>query len=346
MSILAPLALTASTGALLALPLAPAVRELIWKRDARPLITRKDDGRLANFADSLRRRCESIQSSFDHEGQSLATGLTECSGTKLFLSLQPGPWTGPTRIDVLVICQEHSQLPEGFASTENFFARRNIHAGEGSLFRALLGEEEVVLGAESRILRWVHAESRLTAGKNCVLFGRASSEQSLILSSGCRFERMYAPVIYTSSDAVAIPVRTELAPFSNLARVGIGRERLQGKARLIAGQQHRGDLVVTKSLVMEDDSSVLGSVKANAEVSIGRRVEIDGSLISTKAIQVAQNGFIKGPIISEQEITIGPNVQIGLPEAPTTVSAPRICLSPGSVIFGTVWARVEGRVGV
>jgi len=346
MPILAPFALAASTGALLALPLAPAVRELISKRDAGPLVTRKDDGRPVNFADSLRSRCEFIQSGLDRQGQALTTGLSESRGTKLFLSPHPGTWTGPSYVDVLVICREPSQLPEGFVSTENFFARRAIHAGPGSVFRALLGEEEVVLGDGSRILRWVHADSTLTAGKNCVLFGRASSKRSLILSSGCRFERMYAPVIYTSGDAATVPVRTELAPFSHLARAGIGRERLQGKARLIAGQQHRGDLVVAKSLVMEDDTSVLGSVKANAEVSIGRRVEIDGSLVSTKPIQVGPGGFIKGPVISEHEITIGPNVQIGLPEAPTTVSAPRICLSPGSVIFGTAWARVEGRVGV
>ena len=346
MPILAPLALTASTAALLAIPLAPALEELISKRDAGPLVTRKDDGRPSNFANSLRSRCESVESILNRQGRGQAAGLIDCDGTTVFVATNPGHWIGPHKIDVLVICREQSQLPSGFLSTENFFARRTIYAGENSLFRALLGEDEVVLGDGSRILRWVHAHSSLAVGRNCQLWGRASSSMSLTLSAGCSFERMHAPAIYTSSDAAANAVRTESSPFSKLAHSGMGRQRFQGKARLLSGQQHRGDFVVTKSLVMEEDSSVLGSVKANGEVSIGSRVEIDGSLVSTKRIQIASNAYIKGPVISEHEVTIGPRVQIGLPDSPTTVSAPRIRLSPGSVIFGTVWARVEGRVGV
>ncbi|HVH86242.1 MAG TPA: hypothetical protein VM912_05925 [Terriglobales bacterium] len=67
--------------------------------------------------------------------------------------------------------------------------------------------------------------------------------------------------------------------------------------------------------------------------------------MSTRAIRIAPGAFIKGPVISEHEIVVGRNVQIGLPDFPTTISAPRIRLSPGSVTHGTVWARVEGRVG-
>ena len=59
-SLLAPLALTASTAALLAVPLMPALRELRSKHDAGPLITRKDDGRIQNFAVALRERCKSL----------------------------------------------------------------------------------------------------------------------------------------------------------------------------------------------------------------------------------------------------------------------------------------------
>src|SRR5690348_4626441 len=60
-SFLAPLALATSTGALLMVPLAPALRELISKRDAGPLVTRKDDGQISNFAASLRTRSIPLQ---------------------------------------------------------------------------------------------------------------------------------------------------------------------------------------------------------------------------------------------------------------------------------------------
>ena len=51
----APLALTAATGGMLALPLTPAVLEILRRKDAGPLPTRKDDGDIRNFARSFRR---------------------------------------------------------------------------------------------------------------------------------------------------------------------------------------------------------------------------------------------------------------------------------------------------
>lgn len=97
---------------------------------------------------------------------------------------------------------------------------------------------------------------------------------------------------------------------------------------------------------MDEHSSVLGSVKANGEVRLHERTTVDGSLVSTKTIHVGADSFVKGPVISEHEIRIGTGVQIGIPGTPTTISAPKIHLAPGSVLHGTVWARVEGRVGV
>jgi len=91
---------------------------------------------------------------------------------------------------------------------------------------------------------------------------------------------------------------------------------------------------------------VLGSVKANGEVQLGERTTVDGSLVSTNTIQICAGSFVKGPVISEREIRVGAGVQIGIPGTPTSISAPKIYLAPGSVLHGTVWARVEGRVGV
>jgi hypothetical protein len=97
---------------------------------------------------------------------------------------------------------------------------------------------------------------------------------------------------------------------------------------------------------MDEQSSVLGSVKANGEVHLHEHSTVDGSLVSTKTIHIGEGSFVKGPVISEHEIRIGKGVQIGIAGTPTTVSAPKIYLAPSSVLHGTVWARVEGRVGV
>ena len=345
MSILAPLALTASTGTLLLLPLAPALHELKSKRDAGPLVTRKDDGKIENFALSLRRRFQTLHIPFAEAADREFNAFVEHDGARVFLVTKPETWAAQNRIDALVMCAVSSRLPDGFESSGDFYALETIHTGRNTIFRALLGEEEIVLGAASKVLRWIHAEAGLLVCENCLLFGRTSSAKSITLSSGCRFERMHAPAIYSSRYALRLPLRTESFPFSKLARAGIGRKWILGDARLHSGEQHRGDLVVTKSLEMEEAACVLGSVKANAKICLKRRAVVDGALVSTKAISIGPGSFVKGPVISEEEIVISPGVQIGLPGARTTVSAPRIRIASGSVLHGTVWARVEGRTG-
>jgi hypothetical protein len=343
-SILAPLALTASTSALLALPLAPALRELKSKRDAVPLATRKDDGCIANFAASLRSYCNKLQVLLFPNGYPEENSLLTAGQSKVFVIVRQFPLE--SHISDFVLCLNPIQLPDDFHSTGDFYSFTSIETGEGNVFRTLMSESDVQIGNASKSLRWTHAESRLIVGEGCALFGRASANQSITLSNDCTFERIHAPVIYTSDEASRLRLRVESEVFSKLARSGIGRKRVHGKARFLAGQQHRGDLVSTKGLQMDKQSSVLGSVKANGEVRLGACTTVDGSLVSTKAIHIEAGSFVKGPIISEHEIRIGSGVQIGIPGIPTTVSAPKIYLAPGSVLHGTVWARVEGRVGV
>ena len=343
-SILAPLALTASTGALLALPLAPALQELKSKRDAVPLVTRKDDGRIANFATSLRSYSNKLQVLLFPNGYPEENSLLVAGESRAYVIVRQFPIE--SHIHDFVLCLNPIQLPDEFHATGDFYSFTSVETGQNNIFRALMSESEIQLGKNTRILRWTHAETSLIAGESCALFGRASATRSVTLSKDCSFERMHAPVIYTSTGASQLPLRMESDAFSKLARSGIGRMRVQGKAHLSAGQQHRGDLVSTKGLQMDEQSSVLGSVKANGEVRLHERTTVDGSLVSTKTIHVGADSFVKGPVISEHEIRIGTGVQIGIPGTPTTISAPKIHLAPGSVLHGTVWARVEGRVGV
>ena len=57
-----PLLLIAVTMGLLALPVTPALYELHKREDASPLPTSRHDGRITNFAESLRSRLEPLRS--------------------------------------------------------------------------------------------------------------------------------------------------------------------------------------------------------------------------------------------------------------------------------------------
>lgn len=328
----------------MALPLAPALRELFSKRDANPLVTRKDDGKIDNFAKSLRAHCEAFLSGSDQEAGSHRNELVQIGNESVLVVAETGCWSGAGQIAVPVVCANEIELPDEFHGLKDFYCRSDLHSGRNNLFRALLSDRSIELREGTQVLRWIHAESELVAGRNCILFGRASAGRSLRLSPGCHFERMRAPVIYSSADAARMPLRTESAPFSKLAQTGMGRTRVNGRVHVSAREEHYGDLVSNKTLQLDEQAAVYGSVKANGNIELRPRAEVDGSVVSTKRIHIGSGCFIKGPMIAEQEVFIDSGVQIGLPASPTTVSAPRIHLAPGVVLHGTLWARVEGRV--
>ena len=342
---IAPLALTASTAALLALPLTPALRELISKHDAGPLMTRKDDGKIDNFTISLRKRCEPFEPRLMQRMQRNENEFLDLPAGKLLVLGQAGPYCDSAQTNVLVLCAREIELPDGFQSLEDFYSHDDVRAGRDNLFRVLLSEGNIMLGDGSKILRWVHAQHAFVAGENCTLFGRTSAGESLTLANGCKFERIYAPVVNSSSSSTQLNLRNESAPFAKLAQTGMGRSRVHGKAHLPIAEQHFGNLVATKSLKMDERACIFGSAKANGDASLDSGAEVHGSLVSTHRIHLASGCFVKGPLIAEQEIVIDSGVQIGLKGFPTTVSAPRIRIAPGSVLHGTVWARAEGRVG-
>jgi hypothetical protein len=49
-------------------------------------------------------------------------------------------------------------------------------------------------------------------------------------------------------------------------------------------------------------------------------------------------------VVAERELAIASGVRCGTLEYPTTVSAPRIEVEEGVVVFGTLWAREHGQV--
>ena len=71
---------------------------------------------------------------------------------------------------------------------------------------------------------------------------------------------------------------------------------------------------------------------------------VEGSIVSGRNIHLAEGCRIKGPVLAEKAVFIERGCLLGSPESPTTVSARRAEIAPGTVAHGTVWAHEEGRV--
>jgi len=349
-TVLAPVALTAVTGAMFALPLAPALRELRSRKDAAPIPTQQHDGRITNFAESFRHY---IQPLLPDLRDSVANGdvreviapdgrravIVGCAGTHQLSGRLHG-----ARIDALVLCGQRIVLGDGMVFTRDLYAADHLFGGENNILRAVLGERDVFLAERSRVMRWLHAEDSAYIARSCAVHGRLSAGRAVYLWPGCTFERVHAPRVACVWGEAGFPIaRTTVVSDCSRLDSAIRRWRVSGDFQLQPGEDLVGNIVGDGEIRISKDCRLQGAVKSHGNTIISAGAEVDGSVVSIRDVNITGECFVRGPVLAEGEIFIGAGAQIGAPNMPTTVSAPSIRIAPGALIHGTLWARESGR---
>ena len=334
-----PLALSAATGTMLALPLVPALTELHRRRDAAPLPTRTDDGKIDNFAQSMREYMAPLTAL---EGASLCKLRDDIEGRVLRMEdihELPG-----TPIESPVFAPESLVFPMPVCFARELYVRGDLQIADDSLLRAVLVEGNATLGDRTSIARWIHADADLEAGSDANLYGRASAGNSIILRHGCTFERLRACSIHAGTQG-SIPFdKSPVWTGKSLVDFRLGRVRSNGDFHLRDSDAFQGNIVAVGKVTIEDNVLVIGSVKARTDVQIGSGTHLEGTVVARGSTHIGGHCYVKGPVLAENEIVIGPGTQIGTPACPTTVSAPRVRIAPGAVVCGAIWAREAGEV--
>jgi len=350
MPALAPFALTAMTGAMFALPLAPALRELRLRKDARPIPTQQHDGKITNFADSFRRYIQPLLPELrdcvaNGEVREVTTTdgrrgvIVGCAGTHQLSARLHG-----ARIDALVLCGQRIVLGDAMVFTGDLYAADHLFGGENNVLRAVLGEGDVFLADRSRVMRWLHAEDSAYVGRSSTVHGRLSAGRAVYLWPGCSFERVHAPrVACVWGDAGFPTARTTVVSDCSRLDTPIRRWRVAGDFQLQPGEDLVGNLVGGAEIRISRDCRLQGAIKSHGNTIIDSGAEVDGSVVSIHDVNITGECFVRGPVLAEGEITIGAGAQIGAPNMPTTVSARSIRIAPGALVHGTVWARESGR---
>ena len=335
-----PVLLSAATGTMLAVPLVPSLRELYRRRDASPLPTRTDDGKLENFAESLRGYMAPLTML---ERNSVSCRLRDGIVGRV-LRMEDVPSLPGTPIDTPVFAPQGLVFPLPVCFLRELYIRGDVHIANGSLLRAVLVEGDATLGERTSIARWIHVLGDLEAGPESTLYGRASAGGKITLRHGCHFERLRAATIFAGTQT---KVSFESSPVwrgSGLVDMRLGRVRTNGDFHLRDSDAFQGHIVAVGSVMIAENVLVIGSVKARADLEIGTGTHLEGTVVSRGPLSIAQSCYVKGPVLSEAEVVIGAGTQIGTPTSPTTVSAPRVRIAPGAVVCGSIWAREVGEV--
>ena len=308
--IAALLSLLALTGTLLALPLTPAMRELLSRRDAHALPIQAETEHITDLATGFR------ASLLGRTGSRPATTL---------------------------VLEKDVVLDAGLFFPDHIYAKNNLSSQGRNVFAAILCEKDFCLGESSRLLRWLHAEGMITIQPGCILGGRVSAGQRIVLGAGCKFERVHAPTIVSAGlDTPGIEVPQPDEPVVG-ERV-TNRIVVKKDFTLRPGEFLRSNVVAGRRIQLAEGTQVVGSLKSKAAMELDSGVLIQGSLVSASDLRIGPAGFVLGPVLAERELVIGSGTHIGTPDHLTTVSAPRIRIAPGAHIHGTLWAREEGLV--
>ena len=351
---IAMLVLILSAGLLFMLPLLPAIAELLLKRDAQPLdVIQQYGGDIRHFAHGFRRVAIALESQL---AECVASGTTATGklpdGDEYILlgSADESCFVPATRRDStwrsVVAAGADLALPGGLTFAKEIYAAGNLTGGEGNTFRAILGERDVHLRRGSKVIRWAHAARVFRAEHDCDLFGRISSDREIQLQSGCVFQRVGAPIIIAGfSDTAAGESRSRpVNATADATPPPTGRTLYNGDFEIRPGEIIAGSIVTRGKLHIGAGAHVLGSIKSNGHLTVDSGVSVDGSLLSATTTHLGPNCRIGGPVLAEHGVVIESGTHCGSAHNPTTVAAPTIELEEGVIVFGSLWARNEGRV--
>ena len=353
MNLLGFAALLGATVAWVALPLIPALRELLSPSDVDPLrMVGRDNADISRFARHFREymkgnleRLPPDAGVGDYFGR-LPDGTHFVRVSRLPNVLDRGAVPDGSH-DRVVILEQAVELGGHERFRLEVWARSVLAGGPGAEYRAILGDGAVTLGTESVIWRWVHSTGLLRVRDGCALFGRSSSETGIRLGRDVGFERMGAPWIVAGERAAPPPpaLPANLVPFEPPTGAAVRGDHLRVEGNLILppGCVWDGNLVVTGSLRIGRGSVVRGSVKAHEGIELGAGGIVAGSLVCRNEILVGEGAWVHGPVIAEAEIVLGPGASVGSLEHPTTLSGHSVVLSPEAAVFGHILAAGGGR---
>jgi hypothetical protein len=354
MSSWAPLALTSLTAALLALPVTPALYEL-WKRaDATPLPSSRHDGRVANFAEIFRSKLQPLLPQLEQCRNQYELSRTCIEGMEVLLVGREDFDFDPRLTEGIaaVMLSEAALIPPGFVVEADVYTGIGVDLGERAALRAALCEGDIILGENSAVLRWLHADGSIFLRRGSTAYGRLSAGRSIRLEPECGFERMSAPQIITvdTDQRGNFPAKRDVCESEPPADVGDmftssrPRLRIQGNFVLPAGESLNANVIATGELRLGPGARLFGSAKSYKDTRLDEDASVHGSIVSGGTMHLGPRCFVAGPLMAEGDVLIARGSRVGGPDALTSVSSGGVQIAAGCQLHGTVWARVRGSV--
>lgn len=274
------------------IPFSFAIKEVILKRDILPLnvdLSFVRDPRF--FGKSFR---EKVKRSINEDliKEALSQGI---QGIKVMFSEDEMQIVTELKIgnnaeeNTVYFVLEDAFIGEKSVLNKEIYAKGNVYVGANSEVRAIASDKDVFLGKNVIITRWIDALGSIFASEGSYLGVNASSEKTITLSKGVKFERVYAKRIQTYN----------VSDKTNIGDKGY----IIGTIKSSENLEIKGNIEIVGNLIGEENINLFDLV------SIKGNVFAQGNIIAKDGVRIGSENKEKS-LVSNGKITLGEDVVV------------------------------------
>lgn len=181
--------------------------------------------------------------------------------------------------------------------------QKEIYCKESIIFnsgkkeiRAAYSKENMIVGDDITIGRWIDAQGTVAIYDNCDLGISASSKSRMSIGKNCKFRRLFAPEICIGQypDDIKNPMDTK-------------DERIY---RLPVQTNKKRNVKYINAEMINEEGVVNFSVLSWKNVMVTENVIVQGDVRSHKGVRLFENAVICGNVFAEENVILGKNACI------------------------------------
>lgn len=333
---------------MLIVPFIPAFREMIHPKDNKPMLIDQEYTRDPRFLD--KHLLEELKPVLDKTENAQKT-LKYKNSVPIDI-VNEFKASDPYKADHVLIVSNDMKTASGSTFKQPVYVKGKASIGENCSFDILMAENEVTVGRNLTLEKWMSSNANIKIGQSATLGKRVACDGILQIGKGCRFRNLYAMPVSTYDVDFNLEVMKPAAvefpdgQMPNMTEVSDSNWYVaKGFMTIPPYSMVNNSMIVKSDLVLRQGVVVNGNIKVYGKVTMEKDVRIYGELICNGDIEVGEFSYIRENLFTQSQITIKNGVRIGLPgQNKSIIGKKGINLDKNVIIYGNVMTAGEGLV--
>lgn len=239
--------------------------------------------------------------------------------------------------------------PEQMTFYKEIYAKKHLCITGNTMLRSAYAEGNLILGNQTRVVRWADARGTTAVFDNCELGISVSSAVMLSVGKNCTFRRLYAPVIMLGQYPDSIPPERSKEQ-QRAYRLKVQRE-WQRNISYITDDMIDEDGVVPftvicgENLVVTENIVIQGDIRASRGVHVSQGAVVCGNIFAEGDVLLDKNVWVLGNIFTQGSVELNDGSMVGREDSISSIIAKKdILVVKTATVFGYLGCEARGYV--